>query len=364
MDSRRTFKHFLKFATSFVGSFLIFSCSNNTGNTEGEGIKLKYSPKINEVEVVRLGNRTFTNQLVSNGKLAAVAKSSLSFGNPGIIKIVNGKDGETITKGSVIGELYAEEQKLAFESALISLQKAELDLYNILAGQGYRAKDTLSVPADVLATAKMNSGYNAAQIATKKSRFDLESTILKAPFTGKIANLKLRPFDRTGPDAFCTLLDDTRMYVDFSILESEYSFLEKGLDVIVIPYFNKTSRYKGKIVSVNPTVDKNGQVAVRASIENDGSLVDGMNVKVIVEKHVPSRLVVPKNAVLIRDNEEVLFKYRQGKAVWTYVHIIMSNSDSHVIVANTDRNSELAVGDTVIVSGNLNLADGSEVILK
>ena len=42
----------------------------------------------------------------------------------------------------------------------------------------------------------------------------------------------------------------------------------------------------------------------------------------------------------------------------------MSNGDSHAVTANTDRDADLSAGDTVIVSGNLNLADGSEVVLR
>lgn len=355
---------FTMIAAQAAAALLLCSCGNRPDEAAEEGLKLKYAPEINEVEAVRLDRSVFMNQLVSNGKLSARARSSLAFRNSGIVRTVNFTDGDRVEEGEVIGELCSEEQRLTYESSLMALKKAELDLYDVLAGQGYVAKDTVSVPEEILEMAKMRSGYGAARNALDKARYDLESTILKAPFSGKIADLKLRPYDRTTSEPFCTVLDDSRMDVDFSVLESEYSFLEKGLSVTVIPYFDRTRKYRGGVVSINPTVDKNGQVSVRASIDNDGSLVDGMNVKVVVEKEVSDQLVVPKNAVVIRDNEQVLFRYRDGKAVWTYVHILMSNSESHSVVANTDRGADLAAGDTVIVSGNLNLADGSEVVLK
>ena len=46
------------------------------------------------------------------------------------------------------------------------------------------------------------------------------------------------------------------------------------------------------------------------------------------------------------------------------MNILDSNSDSHAVTANADRGAILEAGDTVIISGNLNLADGSEVTLK
>ena len=36
----------------------------------------------------------------------------------------------------------------------------------------------------------------------------------------------------------------------------------------------------------------------------------------------------------------------------------------HVVEPNAERNSQLSEGDRVIISSNLNLADGSEVRLK
>ena len=115
---------------------------------------------------------------------------------------------------------------------------------------------------------------------------------------------------------------------------------------------------------MNPLIDKNGQVAVRARIAGAAGLVDGMHVRVIVQRSVPGQLVVPKSAVVIRDNLDVLFTYTDdGKAHWTYVNILASNADSHVVIANVARGARLEEGDRVIVSGNLNLADESEVVL-
>ncbi len=364
MKKSRHNRTVVRIVASLVAAMQISACGNNPKAGEGNDSRHQYVPERNEVEVMRLGYGPFIKQLISNGKLSAHSKSTLSFRTSGVIKSVNYSNGETVNSGNVISELCADTQEMAYQSARIALRKAEFDLYDVLAGQGYTAKDTLSVPKELLAMAKMRSGYDAAEIALVKAEYDLEATRLRAPFTGRMADIKSRPYDNSGAEAFCTILDDSMMYVDFSVLESEYAFLENGLNVNVIPYSDQTQRVTGQIVSINPKVDKNGQISVRAGIRNNGSLIDGMNVKVIVEKNLSDQLVVPKNAVLIRDNLEVLFRYKNGKASWTYVHTTMANSESYSVVANADRGAELAPGDTVIISGNLNLADGSEVVLK
>lgn len=342
---------------------LAVSCGQNKGTGNGDEM-LEYSPQVNEVEVIRLEETDFQWQLLANGKLSASKRSRLPFRTAGVITEINVRNGQRVSEGEVLGRQDSREQALALESARISFAKAELDLYDNIAGFGYPARDTSGVPAGILAVARTRSGYNAAANALRQAEYVFGNTILKAPFTGVVADVAYRQYDMTGSDPFCTLVDDSAFDVDFMVLESEYPNVSAGMDVTVTPFVDGNRSMTGRIISVNPAVDKNGQVLVRARVSNDGSLVDGMNVRVKVESPVPGRLVVPKSAVVIRDRQHVLFRYKGGKALWTYVNVLMSNSGSYAVEANTERGATLSAGDTVIVSGNLNIADGSEVILK
>ena len=69
-------------------------------------------------------------------------------------------------------------------------------------------------------------------------------------------------------------------------------------------------------------VSDKGLIKVTARIANDkGLFMDGMNVKVIAENDVKKALVVPKDAVIERDGYHVVFMYKDGEAVWTYVDV-------------------------------------------
>jgi len=104
---------------------------------------------------------------------------------------------------------------------------------------------------------------------------------------------------------------------------------------------------------------------VKALVKNTGGLMDGMNVKVMVEKDVPNQLVVPKSAVLLRDNQEVLFRCTKDSiAFWTYIQTTGENTTSYSVIAHPDKGATLNSGDTIIVSGNLNLAHESKVVVK
>lgn len=339
-------------------------CRNSGGELK-EG-KLEYGEEVCAVDVVELKKTDFPRQIVSNGKLTASEAVSLRFGTSGTVKTLNVRNGQRVAAGQLIAELDRPDLDIALHSAQLSLDKARLDFYDILAGQGYSAADSLSVPEEVLKMARIRSGYGAALNALERSRYDRSCARLAAPFSGRIADLKTSEHDQTSSDVFCRLLNDSRLNVDFTVMEFEYPFLSDGLPVVIVPFSDASKSFRGRICAVNPAVDSKGQVAVRASVEGAAGLVDGMNVKVTFEKTVPGQLVVPRSAVVIRDNMNVLFTYRpeDGTAGWVYVNVLASNRDSFVVEANRDRGAHLEEGELVIVSSNLNLADGSKVCLK
>ena len=133
-------------------------------------------------------------------------------------------------------------------------------------------------------------------------------------------------------------------------------------NVKIIPFINDEKTFYGDVTEINPLIDEHGQVKIRARVRNaDRYLMEGMNVKIILEREIKNSFVVPKDAVVLRDGFQVMFCYREGKAVWTYVDVVMSNIDSHVIKGSEKKQTVISEEDVVITSNNLNLADGTDV---
>ena len=344
----------------------LYACGSRYGKKDstGDAGRLQYAPEVNEVEVITLQRQDFPLQLTSNGKIRAAARTSIQFAQQGAIASIHVKNGQMVAAGTVLATLDRPDLKMALDASEIAFQRAQLDLYDYLVGQGYPARDTSSVPDDILEKAKLLSGFSSARNHLQQARYEWNGTTLKAPHRGRVAHLTTGVGEMVGGNPFCTLLDDSSFEVEFPILESEYAFLQEGVSVEVTPYANDAMCYRGKISGINPSVDKNGQIQVRARIKGDSLLLDGMNVKVQVERALPGQLVVPRSAVVIRDNLDVLFTYTDdGKAHWKYVTIVASNGTSHAVKANSSRGATLEEGERVIISGNLNLADGSETVL-
>ncbi len=136
----------------------------------------------------------------------------------------------------------------------------------------------------------------------------------------------------------------------FLLLNRNTAFITKGMPVGIIPFINDSTVITGKITQINPQVDENGMVKVKAEFQNNGRLIDGMNVKVVIKKPVPNRLVVPKEALVIRQGKDVIFVRQDSLAIWKYVTVEFENSTSLSIKEG------LEPGDLVIISGNINLA--------
>jgi len=80
-----------------------------------------------------------------------------------------------------------------------------------------------------------------------------------------------------------------------------------------------------------------------------------MNVKVLVGNSVPAQLVVPKEAVVIRQGKQVVFTYEDGHAKWHYVKTGYENSREYTIEEGLEE------GAQVIITNNLNLGHDAEV---
>jgi multidrug efflux pump subunit AcrA (membrane-fusion protein) len=344
------------------------SCSSQKKEDDSENVeaaKASFVSERNIVDTIHLKRTDFNRQVITNGKLRAVAKSVLAFPVSGTLQEILVKNGQYVNKDGVIARLDPTPALNKLSQSRQSMERSELSFMNDLIGYGY-GRDTSKIPAEIVKVVRLKSGYNDALFNLRQAEEELVKTELRAPFAGKVANISVKPYE-TVSGVFCTLIDDRRFEVMFSLLESEVSFIKVGNTVQVALYSDSESLFKGVITQINPIVDEKGQIAVTAEIANSsGKLIEGMNVKVIAESLLKNKLVVPKSAVVMRDNFDVLFRIdkERNRSMWTYVKVEMSNSQYHVVVPNKEKNAELNEGDVIIVSGNLNLAEGSNVEIK
>ncbi|WP_041536931.1 efflux RND transporter periplasmic adaptor subunit [Pseudopedobacter saltans] len=338
---------------------VIVSC-NNTETTDSDNVIQKSPFQKTEVVVQTVPVKTgvFNQEIISNGKVFAENNAEIKFPVYGAIQQIFVKNGQRISKGQLLATLDDTDLRNKFNRIKEALEKAQVDLDDRLIDYGYRLKDSTKVPADIMKMARIKSGYASVRFDYAEALASLGKTRIIAPFSGKIANMEAREFNTS--DNFrklCTLIDDSRLNVEFNVLETEYHSISKGSAIEVSPYGSNIS-VKGIVSDINPLIDDNGMIKITGVINNIGeNLLNGMSVKVIIKKGIPEQMFIPKQAVLQRQDRQVVFTYENGRSKWNYVETELQNT--HLVTIK----SGLKNGQQVIISNNFNLAHDAEVIL-
>lgn len=338
---------------------LLAACSGaKKEETQEEGIVTVLPDEKNEVTVTTLKRQAFNHELVSNGKVVAGGMADLRFETTGIVAHIYVKNGDRVRKGQKLAELDKFRIKNKTAQSRDALEKAKLELQDVLIGQGYAVEDTTQIPADIMQLARVKSGYDQSLYQYELARYEEEHATLEAPFDGVVANLFSKPYNAASTsDAFCSVIGTQGMEADFTVLESELPLIKNGDKVVVTPYADPTARYEGRISEINPLVDDKGMVKVKAVVSSQGKLFNGMNIRVSVHRSLEGQLVVPKSAVVLRSGKQVIFTLdKNGKARWNYVQTVLENAEHYTLVED-----EVKEGAIVIVTGNVNLAHEAPV---
>lgn len=206
----------------------------------------------------------------------------------------------------------------------------------------------------VLSRLQVQSSYNMV----KEYELQLENCTITAPFNGIISELEIYPSVYITPGMkICKLTDLSRMKMKIDILEEDIGSIQTGNKVEIRG--NESGPIQ--IQSVLPSIDKIKHTGTAlVVIENPGlKYKDGQHVQVLVTKTVyANRLVIPRKALLIRNERDLVFVVKDGIAKWQYVDIGVGNADYLEVTGGIE------VGDSVIVEGHYSLGHNVGVIIE
>lgn len=335
--------------------FCLLSCTNTNTATIAEASETnsKVSSEGIPVNSQVLEKQVFQKQIITNGKVAAQQKSELRFKTTERIASIKVKNGQKVSKGQLLATLDNDLLANKLEKAKLDVVKANSKLQEEKIN--YSISDTITTT--ILKELHIKSGYLEAQNALENAHLLYNQTILKAPFSGVIANIETKTGNYiTGSDIFCTLIGQQQLEVVFSVLENEMSFIAQQQLVEITSFVATDKKYVGSITEVNPLIDDNGLIQIKATIKtSDKFLFDGMHVKIIINKPLTNVIIIPKEALVLRSNKEVVFTIENGLAKWNYVEVLDENSGSYAIKKG------LQLRDTIIISGNMNLSHDAKV---
>ena len=231
------------------------------------------------------------------GKVVAARFTDLSFQTALPIEKVLVRNGQQVRRGQVLAQLdlyklrnAIEQQQRAIEQNQLQIEQAHLQMQDVIISQGYDPDKGASIPAEVRHNADVKSGYALAksQLAAARTQLaaaqhELRSGVLTAPFDGVVANLSVQAHQLAQPgQPVCRVIATGDMDVEFRVMEADLCKYKTGTVVGIVPVADSSTRYEAVVSEINPVVDEQGAVTLRARLQNATSLFDGMNVEVIL----------------------------------------------------------------------------------
>ena len=205
----------------------------------------------------------------------------------------------------------------------------------------------------------VTSGLVQAEQRLERARLALTRRMVTAPFAGRVADLQVEAGQHVGPgQTAVSIIDDSRMKVEVDVLESDLVGVSVGGTTLVrIPSHNDAA-FQGAVYSINPRIDtRTGAGRVTVVVSNpQRRLMSGLFAYVALETgRLSNRLVVPTEAVLVRQGRDLVFRLSEGRAEWVYVTVGRRSGDEVEILDG------IREGDTIAISGHYALAHDAPV---
>jgi RND family efflux transporter MFP subunit len=277
----------------------------------------------------------------ATGQAAAWQQIPLSVELAGRIAQLPLKENDPVSAGSVLLTLDTTEFAFNLASANTRLKQAQAN-YKAEILTDYRITDP-ALRASRDTAARMKSGLADAEIQLQRAEMDFQRVRLRAPFSGRVANIKAVPGQRVSPGAeVMTIIDIDPIKVEVQVLESQIGFLARGRKAQITFAAFPDEVFNGRIETTNPMVDQTTRMArVTVTIPN------------------------PRGRILQRGRDLVMV-YRpegdHGVAEWRYVTVGQGNDDFVEIVENPDTKM-VAPGEIVLTNGHYTIAHDAPVKL-
>ncbi|NLT51915.1 MAG: efflux RND transporter periplasmic adaptor subunit [Ignavibacteria bacterium] len=316
------------------------------------GIRMKMN--VPAVDVKIMTGSKLENNVFSNGTLLSNEEVELKSEISGKIIAINFEEGSFVKKGQILVKINDAELQ-----ATLKKNKARLTLaadkefrYKQLLEKNLTSQSEYDIANEELNSVKADVEYTEAMIA---------KTEIHAPFDGIVGLRSVSPGSLISPDKIIAKLQSINpIKVDFSLPQKYYEIMKAGKKISV-KLSSTGKEYIGKVYAVEPKIEQETRtIKARAYVPNERrELAPGAyaEVNILLEEYQKT-LMVPSDVVFPDISGEMLYVYKNGTAVQQKVHTgIRTEKDIQIL-------SGIKEGDTIIVSGIIQLRPGTPVKIK
>lgn len=276
-----------------------------------------------------------------------------------ILSETNGKvvkvgisEGERVSAGQLIAQVDSDILQYQILAAEANYQEAQADIrrYQNLTKEEAVAKIQLE---------KANLSAKAAESQLKVLQKQLKNTTIVAPFSGTITS---KTFDLGTVLAMGTplaqLTDISTVKLVINVPEKDILKFKEGQSVNVTTDVFPNQQFAGKVTMISAKSDNAHNYPVQILVHNSSAnlLRAGMYGSVVIDNSLKKNtLVIPRSALVGTVKQPQVFVVENGKAVLKNIQIGASNNDFYEVTEG------LKEGETVIISGQVNLENGTLV---
>lgn len=329
----------------FVKIFLFPSQSaNNKGPMQSKA-------SLNVVSAFIIKTEKLENIIYASGTIVANEEVELKPEIAGKIVQLLLKEGAPVTKGQLLvkindADFQAQLKKLNLESELSETQlKRQEELLKI---NGISQQD-FDIVKNKVNTIKADIEYTQSQIA---------KTEIRAPFNG-IAGLKSvseGAYITTGT-IIATIQQINPVKIDFSVSERYSDVVKKG-DKVMFTIEGNKAEMTGEVFAIEPKIDMSTRtLKIRAICANNlGTIYPGAFARVKLSlSDIDDAIMIPTEAIIPDLKGKKVYRVKNGIAEFVKVETGL-RTDAKIQITDG-----IAVGDTIVTKGIMQLKDGSAV---
>lgn len=314
--------------------------------------KTKTKQKLN-VNAVVIKTGKITDEIQVTGLLLPDEEVDLSFETSGKVVSIDFQEGARVKQGQLLAKV--NDRQLQAELKRLKAQE-KLAQDRVYRQRVLLQKDAVSQEA----YEQVKTEYATLQAEIDMVLAQIDLTELRAPFDGIIGLRQISVGAYASPSTVVSKLTRvTPLKVEFSVPERYAADIQPGigLDFSVDGYLKP---FQAKVYAKESAIDRNTHtLAVRATYPNtNGRLTPGRYTSIRLKKEeIDDAIAIPAEAIVPEMGKDKVFLYRSGKAQPVEIKTgIRTESQVQVLKG-------LQVGDTLIVSGTLQLRTDLPVIL-
>ncbi len=315
-------------------------------------------PPPTAVIVEKVSTQTIADTLEALGTLRANESVQITAKVADTISAIRFTDGESVSAGDVLVEQTDAEEAALLEEAesLAEEAKRQFERIESLVAKGSASESLLDERRQTWRTA-------SARESAVRSR--LKDRLITAPFSGHVGLRRISPGALVSPgDVITTLVDDSRMKLDFTIPAIYLDTVRVGTVIDATTPIYPQRAFQGTVSSVDSTIDPvTRSITIRAVLPNDDhALVPGMLMTLELRRNPREAIVISEETIIPRGGEThvLVVDENVSPAVAQQRNVILGRR----LAGKVEVRSGLSEGETIISHGTLKVRPGSPVRIQ